>query len=116
MFIELVKDALVEYSYDAELAGLSYTFDTQGDGILLTVDGYNDKLHVLAKVVVEKMKSLQVDEERFRLIMDQVRRACCALVHKCCADPFRTHHSSSAPSRTTASTSRTTTPSSTRAS
>lgn len=75
MFIELVKDALVEYSYDAELAGLSYTFESQADGILLTVDGYNDKLHVLAKVVVEKMKTLKVDEERFRLIMDQVRRS-----------------------------------------
>ncbi|ORY56460.1 Metalloenzyme, LuxS/M16 peptidase-like protein [Leucosporidium creatinivorum] len=75
LFTELVKDALTEYSYDAELAGLSYTFETQGDGILLTVDGYNDKLHVLAKVVVEKMKELKVDEERLRLITDQLKRA-----------------------------------------
>lgn len=72
LFTELVKDALTEYSYDAELAGLSYTLETQGDGIMLTVDGYNDKLHVLAKVVLEKMKELKVDEERLRLITDQV--------------------------------------------
>lgn len=75
LYTELVKDALVEYSYDAELAGLSYQLDTQADGILLTVDGYNDKLEVLAKVVLEKMKDLKVDEERFNLIMDQLKRA-----------------------------------------
>lgn len=73
LYIELVKDALVEYSYDAELAGLSYQLETQADGILLTVDGYNDKLEVLAKVVLEKMKGFEVDEERFNLIVDQVR-------------------------------------------
>lgn len=51
---------------------MSYTLESQADGILLTVDGYNDKLDVLAKVVVEKMRNLQVNEERFRLIVDQV--------------------------------------------
>lgn len=71
---ELVRDALTEYSYDAELAGLSYTFDSQADGIVLTVDGYNDKLAVLAKVVFEKMKSLKVDPKRFDIIKDQVSR------------------------------------------
>lgn len=69
---ELVRDGLTEYSYDAELAGLSYTFDSQADGIVLTVDGYNDKLAVLAKVVFEQMKSLKVDPKRFEIIKDQV--------------------------------------------
>ena len=72
-FTELIRDSLTEYSYDAELAGLSYTFDSQADGILLTVDGYNDKLAVLAKVVFEKIRSLQVDPQRFTIIKDQVR-------------------------------------------
>ncbi|KAK4058930.1 metalloprotease [Microbotryomycetes sp. JL221] len=74
-FIELVKDALVEYSYDAELAGLSYQLDTQADGILLTLDGYNDKLSVLGKVIVETIKNLEIKQDRFDVIQDQLRRA-----------------------------------------
>lgn len=67
-------DAMSEYSYDADLAGLSYKLDTQADGMLMTVDGYNDKLPVLAKVVLEKIASLKIDPKRFDLVKDQIRR------------------------------------------
>lgn len=63
-----------EYSYDADLAGLRYHLETQADGILMSIDGYNDKLPVLAKVVLEKMADLQVDPQRFEIIKDQNRR------------------------------------------
>lgn len=68
-----MKDSLNEYSYDADLAGLSYSFEQQGDGILLNADGYNDKLAVLLEVVVKRMKELKVDKKRFDIIVDQVR-------------------------------------------
>ncbi|GAA6064646.1 hypothetical protein JCM10212_004488 [Sporobolomyces blumeae] len=74
LFTELVRDSLNEYSYDADLAGLSYSFEQQGDGILLSADGYNDKLAVLVKVVVRRMKELEVDRKRFDIIVDQMRR------------------------------------------
>ncbi|GAA6021682.1 hypothetical protein JCM11491_001357 [Sporobolomyces phaffii] len=74
LFTELVRDSLNEYSYDADLAGLSYSFEQQGDGILLNADGYNDKLAVLLRVVVERMKGLKVDPKRFDIIVDQMRR------------------------------------------
>lgn len=67
-------DAMNEYSYDADLAGLSYKLDTQADGILMTVDGYNDKLPVLAKVVLEKIATLKIDPKRFDLVKDQISR------------------------------------------
>lgn len=67
-------EAMNEYSYDADLAGLRYGLETQADGILLNLDGYNDKLAVLAKVVMEKMVDLQVDPQRFEIIKDQNRR------------------------------------------
>lgn len=57
------------------MAGLSYTFDSQADGILLTIDGYNDKLAVLAKVILERIKGLVVQEKRFEVVLDQLRRA-----------------------------------------
>ncbi|GAA5888439.1 hypothetical protein JCM16303_005741, partial [Sporobolomyces ruberrimus] len=74
LFTELVRDSLNEYSYDADLAGLSYSFEQQGDGILLNADGYNDKLAVLLEVVVKRMKELKVDKKRFDIIVDQMRR------------------------------------------
>ncbi|GAA5876509.1 hypothetical protein JCM8547_009411 [Rhodosporidiobolus lusitaniae] len=74
LYTELVKDSLVEYAYDAELAGLSYNFEQSGDGILLTVDGYNDKLPVLVEVITRRMKEHVVDPKRFEIIVDQLRR------------------------------------------
>ncbi|GAA5829536.1 hypothetical protein JCM11251_000196 [Rhodosporidiobolus azoricus] len=74
LFTELVRDSLQEYAYDAELAGLSYNFDQAGDGILLTVDGYNDKLPVLVEMVTKRMREYKVDEARFEIIRDQLRR------------------------------------------
>jgi insulysin len=62
----------VEYSYDAEIAGLSYQVSTMSDALVLSVSGYNDKLDVLLKVVLEKIKELQVDPQRFELIKDRV--------------------------------------------
>lgn len=73
-FLDLVMDSMNEYSYDADLAGLSYRLDSQSDGIIMLIDGYNDKLPVLAKVVLEKMATMQIDPKRFDLIKDQIRR------------------------------------------
>ena len=73
LFTELVRDSLQEYAYDAELAGMSFSFDQQADGILLSLDGYNDKLGVLVNVITSRMRDYQVDEKRFHLIHDQVR-------------------------------------------
>ncbi|GAA6044580.1 A-factor-processing enzyme [Rhodotorula toruloides] len=74
LFTELVRDSLQEYAYDAELAGLSYNFDQQADGILLSADGYNDKLPLLIEVIVKRMKEYKVDEKRFAIVADMIRR------------------------------------------
>ncbi|KAG0239287.1 Metalloenzyme, LuxS/M16 peptidase-like protein [Mortierella sp. GBAus27b] len=74
LYVNLLKDALNEYLYDADLAGLAYSLDTTVEGMVLYVEGYNDKAHVLLEKVIEKMKTLKVEPERFRLIHDQVDR------------------------------------------
>ncbi|ORZ07985.1 Metalloenzyme, LuxS/M16 peptidase-like protein [Lobosporangium transversale] len=74
LYVYLLKDALNEYAYDADLAGLAYSLDTTIEGMILSVEGYNDKAHVLLQKVVEKMKNLEVDPERFRLMQDQMDR------------------------------------------
>ncbi|KAG0225257.1 Insulinase (Peptidase M16) [Actinomortierella wolfii] len=74
LYVELLRDALNEYSYDAEMAGLAYNLETNVDGMVLSIDGYNDKAHVLLSKVVEKMKTLEIKPERFHLLQEQLAR------------------------------------------
>ncbi|KAF9978161.1 Insulinase (Peptidase M16) [Actinomortierella ambigua] len=74
LYVDLLRDALSEYSYDAEMAGLAYNLETNVDGMVLSIDGYNDKAHVLLAKVVEKMKTLEIKPERFHLLQEQLER------------------------------------------
>ncbi|GJJ71266.1 insulysin [Entomortierella parvispora] len=74
LYVNLLKDALNEYSYDADLAGLSYGLETTVEGMILSVEGYNDKATVLLQKVVERMRNLEINPDRFRLIQDQMDR------------------------------------------
>ncbi|SPO45716.1 related to STE23 - Metalloprotease involved in a-factor processing [Moesziomyces antarcticus] len=75
MFVELISDSLVEYSYDASLAGLSYMLDTQDQSLALSLAGYNDKIPVLARSILEKLANFQIDPRRFELVKDRVKRS-----------------------------------------
>ncbi|KAI9321267.1 Metalloenzyme, LuxS/M16 peptidase-like protein [Dichotomocladium elegans] len=75
LFTDLLKDSLNEYAYDAEVAGLAYNIENLLEGMVLAIGGYNDKLSVLLEKVIQKMKDLQVDHERFKLLKDQLRRS-----------------------------------------
>jgi insulysin len=76
MLVDLIKDSLTEYSYDAELAGLGYNIEAHGNTIGVSVDGYNDKLPVLLRYVLEEFSKFKVDDvARFEVIKDQVQRA-----------------------------------------
>ncbi|TPX70225.1 hypothetical protein SpCBS45565_g01950 [Spizellomyces sp. 'palustris'] len=75
LYTDLLKDALNEFSYYAEVAGLSYSLDNNTDGMVLVLAGYNDKLPTLLTKIVEKMKNLKADPERFKFISEQVCRS-----------------------------------------
>lgn len=72
LFTKLVNDALSEYSYDADLAGLSYSFSPSSTGFTVNVVGYNDKLHVLAQHVLSNIRSLNIKEDRLAVMKEQV--------------------------------------------
>lgn len=74
IFVELLKDAMTEYAYDAELAGLGYNIEASQDGLSISVDGYNDKLPVLLKYVLKAVKDFQIDSTRFEMVKDMVVR------------------------------------------
>ena len=72
LYTDLVVDALTEFAYDADLAGLSYGFTPHSLGTIICISGYNDKLHVLAKHVLDRVKNIQVRAERLEIVKEQV--------------------------------------------
>jgi len=74
LFTELVNDALNEYAYDADLAGLSYMFGSHSLGTTIMISGYNDNLGVLAESVLKKIKTLEIAPDRLEVFKEQVKR------------------------------------------
>lgn len=74
LFCELVKDALVEYSYDAEIAGLEYELSSYYIGLGVDVGGYNDKTSVLLEKVLVSMRDLEVKPDRFKVVKERMLR------------------------------------------
>ncbi|KAI1338019.1 hypothetical protein F5Y15DRAFT_407897 [Xylariaceae sp. FL0016] len=74
LFTDLVRDALEEYSYDAELAGLQYNVSLDSRGLFIEVSGYNDKLPVLLEQVLMTMRDLSVKGDRFEIIKERLTR------------------------------------------
>jgi len=75
IYTDLVKDALEEYSYDADLAGLEYNVTLDYRGLLAEVSGYNDKLPVLLAQVLATMRDLEIKDDRFGIIKERLGRA-----------------------------------------
>ncbi|KKA20371.1 Insulysin [Rasamsonia emersonii CBS 393.64] len=75
LYCELVRDALVEYSYDAELAGLDYNLSASVFGLDVSVGGYNDKMSVLLEKVLTTMRDLVISPDRFKIIKERLTRA-----------------------------------------
>jgi insulysin len=75
LYRELVNDALVEYSYDADISGLEYNFTNHVNGISITVSGYNDKLHVLLEKVLTFVREIEIKQDRFGIIRERVMQS-----------------------------------------
>ena len=75
LYARLLEDALSEYSYDADIAGLSYSLTPTATGLSLVFGGYNHKLDVLVREVVKRMRCLAVVDERFHVVKEQLQRS-----------------------------------------
>lgn len=75
IYTDLVRDVLEEYSYDAELAGLSFGVSNYSDGLTIELSGYTDKIHVLLEKVLLTMRDLEIDPGRFSIIKERVMRS-----------------------------------------
>ena len=74
LYKELVEDSLMEYAYDAEIAGLAYSTAALSNGIDVSVTGYNDKMPVLLEKVLVSMRDLEVRDDRFDIMKERLMR------------------------------------------
>lgn len=75
LFVFAFRDALNEYTYAAEIAGLYYTLENTLYGLSLCVKGYNDKQFVLLKKIMEKLVNFTVDPKRFAILKELYARS-----------------------------------------
>lgn len=74
LFVNLIRDALQEYSYDADIAGLQHGLLTNSLGLELNIHGYNDKLSVLMEKVLSTLREAELSEARFDIIKERFAR------------------------------------------
>ncbi|CAO3651050.1 unnamed protein product [Cunninghamella echinulata] len=74
LYIRMLTESLNEYTYNAEVAGLSYYVSLEQYGIMLNVGGYSDKLPLLLEKIVDRMKHTEFDQEKFNMIKEQTIR------------------------------------------
>ncbi|SPO02474.1 uncharacterized protein DNG_05147 [Cephalotrichum gorgonifer] len=74
MYTELVRDALEEFSYNKELAGLDYSVNIGSRGLCFKLSGYNDKLPELLEHVLKETLDLEIKDDRFEIIKERLIR------------------------------------------
>ncbi|XP_066587176.1 insulin-degrading enzyme isoform X2 [Prorops nasuta] len=74
LFVRLFQDALNEYSYEADLAGLKWLLSDSKYGMVLSIGGYDDKQRVLLEKILDRMIHFTVDPERFVILKDEYIR------------------------------------------
>ncbi|KAH9948332.1 LuxS/MPP-like metallohydrolase [Amylocystis lapponica] len=73
LLADLLEDALSEVTYDARLAGLTYSVTNHSRGLLVSVNGYNDKLPDLLQTVMRHLKDLSISPERLKVVAEQAK-------------------------------------------
>ncbi|KAJ7709455.1 Metalloenzyme, LuxS/M16 peptidase-like protein [Mycena rosella] len=74
MYSDVVNDALTEFAYDASLGMLEYNFVPHSNGLYVAMNGFNDKMSVLVKHVLEKIKGIVINPDRLAVMKEQAKR------------------------------------------
>jgi len=74
LLVELLRDSLTEYVYDAEQAGFKFALDSHASGLQLTLSGFSDKLIDLLLAILQKIRTAEFQVDRFLSLRDLVRR------------------------------------------
>lgn len=73
LYCELYEDKLNDISYYASIAGLNYSINHWRDGILIKLNGYNDKILMLLTEIVN-FHDFHPTKEKFVIIKDKLSK------------------------------------------
>lgn len=73
LYGDLLEDSLTSFAYDAEVAGL-WSSVAQSYGYKISIGGYSHKLHILMQEVLRRLRHLEVREDRFAIMKEQMQR------------------------------------------
>ncbi|OMO71324.1 hypothetical protein CCACVL1_18291, partial [Corchorus capsularis] len=74
IFVRLLNDYLNEYVYYAEVTGLYFYIENTFRGFEVTMFGYNHKLNILLRTVIDKIANFEVKPERFSIIKEMITK------------------------------------------
>lgn len=75
MLIDMLKDLLTDYAYDAHLAGLNYCMKNDQYGINVEVDGFSEKQTPFVLQLVESLlKTEELELKRFEVLKERYVR------------------------------------------
>ncbi|GIU01924.1 peptidase M16 [Shewanella algidipiscicola] len=75
LYVEMLLDYLTEYTYPAEVAGLSYNIYPHQGGITLHLTGFTGKQEALLALLINKARERNFTQERFKQIKKQILRS-----------------------------------------
>lgn len=74
LYVEMLLDFLTEYTYPAEVAGLSYNIYPHQGGITLHLTGFTGKQETLLALIINKARERNFTQARFDIIKQQILR------------------------------------------
>ncbi|XP_058058342.1 insulin-degrading enzyme [Anopheles bellator] len=74
LYVQLLKDHLNEFLFEADLAGLSFGVSNTTSGLSLSIGGYSHKQQVLLEKVLDSLFDFEVDSKRFEILKEHYIR------------------------------------------
>ncbi|KAF6785196.1 zinc protease [Colletotrichum sojae] len=74
LLTKILREELETSSFGAELAGMRYTVTNDVHGLVLRINGYNDKLAFLLEHVLKNLHDLRVEGKTFGIAKDWISR------------------------------------------
>ncbi len=71
MYSDLVEETLNEITYDAQSAGLYFSFSSFSSGLSVEIHGFSHKMKVLLDTCLKSIRDLKVDRSRFALVKER---------------------------------------------
>ncbi|KAJ1801195.1 metalloprotease [Coemansia sp. RSA 2399] len=74
LFVMIFKDSMAETTYDAQVAGLWFDVRECNEGIFLNIEGFNDRLPRLLKILLEALRHYVVNDTQFEVYSLEIRK------------------------------------------